>query len=354
MRTVVVCLLVTITSVLMAEWYVRKDEYQPASTRSIMDSFFTIDNCTPDRELGWVNTPGLHAPSEDATQPEVVGFNRQRRSGTNSIYTKQRSKRVAIFGCSFTYGCGVNDDETYVWKLNELFPAIKFENYGVPGYGAYQCFKSMERALNLHPNEYDAVIYAGIMDHACRDYYDGYYMPTKSDIIRYRSLYRNPQHQRWLNAYHWPGDSTLALINFFKIHYITRRSNDDIENSMQNATTEDLCSTLMESLTFMKELAQRKQTKFLFASLDAGYNDAPDGPSYKLYQALEKRLIEQKIPYHNCSMPPEYIPPEDDPRSEELSKLLVNYNVTPCHHPNGRGHNIFASKIGEWVKENLL
>lgn len=52
---------------------------------------------------------------------------------------------VLLFGCSFTFGFGVNDKDTYAWKLAELL-GNKYQvvNLGVSGYGAHQMLAMLE------------------------------------------------------------------------------------------------------------------------------------------------------------------------------------------------------------------
>ena len=45
---------------------------------------------------------------------------------------------IWLFGCSYTYGMGVDDDETFAWKLQEKYPEQQVINFGVPGYGTVQ------------------------------------------------------------------------------------------------------------------------------------------------------------------------------------------------------------------------
>ena len=51
---------------------------------------------------------------------------------------------IQLYGCSFTYGMGVNDEETYPWLLQKQFPLFKIENRGVPGYGQVQLLNQLK------------------------------------------------------------------------------------------------------------------------------------------------------------------------------------------------------------------
>lgn len=63
--------------------------------------------------------------------------------------TPERGKKadsvVLLFGCSFTFGFGVNDKDTYAWKLAELLgDNYQVVNLGVSGYGAHQMLALLE------------------------------------------------------------------------------------------------------------------------------------------------------------------------------------------------------------------
>lgn len=46
--------------------------------------------------------------------------------------------KIAFFGCSYTYGMGVNDNETFAALTQQAFPDASVYNYAVPGYGNVQ------------------------------------------------------------------------------------------------------------------------------------------------------------------------------------------------------------------------
>lgn len=66
-----------------------------------------------------------------------------------------------ILGCSFTYGWGVNDAETYPFLLQKTFPEEKFVNFGVAGYGTYQSLIQLKTALLSDKNPVRVVLAYG-------------------------------------------------------------------------------------------------------------------------------------------------------------------------------------------------
>jgi hypothetical protein len=56
-------------------------------------------------------------------------------------------EEIWIFGGSFTYGWGLDDDETFPWVLQESFPEFEVVNFGVSGYGTLISLLQFEEAL---------------------------------------------------------------------------------------------------------------------------------------------------------------------------------------------------------------
>lgn len=52
-----------------------------------------------------------------------------------------------LLGCSYTYGMGVNDEETFAWQLQEKHPEYRVRNFGVPGFGTVQSYLQLKRLL---------------------------------------------------------------------------------------------------------------------------------------------------------------------------------------------------------------
>ncbi len=72
---------------------------------------------------------------------------------------------VWIFGCSFTYGWGVNDEQTYPWILQKRLPEYEILNFGMSGYGTLQSFIQFREALlEGRAPKYAVLAYASFHD----------------------------------------------------------------------------------------------------------------------------------------------------------------------------------------------
>jgi lysophospholipase L1-like esterase len=79
---------------------------------------------------------------------------------------------VLLFGCSFTFGVGLNDRETFAWRLGEML-GDKFQvfNYGFSGYGAHQMLALVESGrLDALAQRYSQIyaFFLTISDHPVR------------------------------------------------------------------------------------------------------------------------------------------------------------------------------------------
>lgn len=67
------------------------------------------------------------------------------KTGQNNISS---GNEIWIFGCSYTHGWLLNDDETYPWLLQEKINVYKIRNFGGDGYGTLQSLLQFNEALS--------------------------------------------------------------------------------------------------------------------------------------------------------------------------------------------------------------
>lgn len=105
-----------------------------------------------------------------------------RRRLTPSGAVGRKSRFIALFGCSFTFGIGVNDDETMAHYLGKLDPEARPYNYGVGAWGPHQVL-SLVKSRNLRSEiaEPQGVgLYVMLEDHVRRAIGDSYWGPASS------------------------------------------------------------------------------------------------------------------------------------------------------------------------------
>lgn len=93
---------------------------------------YPIDEFHPTR--GWALKPGLQGVSASGA---LVSSTSRGARGTREVVVPKPSgsKRILVFGDSFTFGEEVGDDETFAATLERLLPGVEVVNLGVHGYG---------------------------------------------------------------------------------------------------------------------------------------------------------------------------------------------------------------------------
>ena len=86
---------------------------------------------------------------------------------THPLETYEAAKtkdEIWIFGCSFTEGWGLKDEETYPWLLQEKFPEYEIVNFGVGGYGTIHSLIQFREALAAKTPKVAVLAYANFHD----------------------------------------------------------------------------------------------------------------------------------------------------------------------------------------------
>ncbi len=141
-----VAVLLLIVTLLMLELLIRLTD-----PLGIIRYFSNIERYVfrEDDELGYKLEPGSYA---------FIGWSSTiLEDGTRYVPDAPTNSDCVIvaLGDSVTFGQGVNDDETWVNRLAQRFPGVKFVNAGVPGYNLPNLIAQYER----FKDQYQAVLY---------------------------------------------------------------------------------------------------------------------------------------------------------------------------------------------------
>lgn len=310
--TVLAVLAILLTA---SELYLRKVGYSLAYTylpsEELPDAAYLRSKC------GWFSTPGDHASFEDKSITEGVWTNGQRISRRQE--KKPAEYRVLEVGCSYTYGVGVNNNQTFVWKLNEAFPQVVFDNYGVCGYGTYQNYLEIAYLLDKYP--YDLVIYNNIGSHLFRNttpYINGQVGQDKrfclTPYVEVDSRGQLVMHPA--DSMGWWGEKQLVTVLFLKracYGFMLGSHTFDVEPPKRDKVFLDL-------IKMMDQAAKSKNSKFAVFALDQ------EGAEF-LTPNLDK-----SIRYYDVSFP------EVDSADYRINKDLK------CH-PDARIHSTWAARM---------
>jgi hypothetical protein len=108
----------------------------------------------PDPVLGFRPLPGTYTVVFDHRDRWQITNLRDSTRITRPLHTYDGSPRgggIWVFGCSFVQGWGIDDADTFSWKLQEQFPGHDVVNFGVGGYGTLQSWLQLRQALGERP-----------------------------------------------------------------------------------------------------------------------------------------------------------------------------------------------------------
>ncbi|MEO0771981.1 MAG: hypothetical protein AAFZ04_02250 [Pseudomonadota bacterium] len=119
----------------------------------------------PDPVLGWSLTPGHGV--EVSYRLDVI-----QSIGPDGWRHVPRPKgegglNLAIYGCSFTYGTGLADHETYAARLQAALPDVRVRNRGIGGQSTVQNYLQFRR--DIRDKCVDAAIFGIFSDHRFRN-----------------------------------------------------------------------------------------------------------------------------------------------------------------------------------------
>ena len=106
-----------------------------------------------DAVAGYTCIPGVHIVSLVKGRVRIdfritIGDDGYRIAGSASAST--RKPGLWIFGCSYTWGLGVDDEDTFPWIVQRSMPDFQVRNLGGNGYGNLQALLQMRDAVQNH------------------------------------------------------------------------------------------------------------------------------------------------------------------------------------------------------------
>lgn len=98
------------------------------------------------------------------------GFDAQGRRVTPTSDARPQAE-LLLFGCSYTFGHGLEDQETWAWKLGKLLgPKWQVSNYAFSGFGPQQMLTLLEEGkVDISPAPKRVALFLTIYDHIYRN-----------------------------------------------------------------------------------------------------------------------------------------------------------------------------------------
>ncbi len=179
MRSVLLLLASMFVAVILAETALRVIGLGPRVFK-VGPNFDLAGWAEPHPTLGWSNRSGRFLSVEPGHAPMHFLTNGRRASWPVTKHDVQ--KLVYVIGGSFTQGYGILDRETFAFQLNNLYPRVWFENYGVGGYSTYQCLLKLKALFHSSSDKIpDLVVYGLIKDHIRRSVADPGWIRSLTD-----------------------------------------------------------------------------------------------------------------------------------------------------------------------------
>ena len=234
--------------------------------------------------------------------------------------------QIWMFGCSYTYGWSLNDEETYPWLLQERFPEYEVVNFGVPGYGTIQSLLQFKSALEDATPQIAILAYASFQDER-----NTYIRDRRKTTARWNKLgplvqpyarLDNEGKLRYLEAnlgyQEFPLMRQSALIHYFEILY----------NKLERRWAQCDAVTLKLILE-MAEMANKANVVFIVA----GISEHPD--TREMLSVLHNQGVQTVDIAMDLSRP--------------------GYTNFPYDtHPSALAHVEFADKLEKYLKERFL
>lgn len=103
--------------------------------------------------LGYQPIPGTHNHKVISNGKIIIDkyytVNQDGFRITPRIYDLETNKSINFFGGSFTFGYGLNDDQTLPYYVQNYFTDWKVYNYGISGYGVHQMLAQIIKEPNI-------------------------------------------------------------------------------------------------------------------------------------------------------------------------------------------------------------
>ena len=122
-------------------------QYEPYRQEEFLIRSTPSQCLIPHPKLGFALNPGSFEVQINQAKPYRVNHGPDSLRITHSSPLADTLDQVFLLGCSYTYGMGVNDSESFPFLLQQAFPNLRVKNFGVPGFGNVQSYLQLEAEI---------------------------------------------------------------------------------------------------------------------------------------------------------------------------------------------------------------
>lgn len=274
-----------------------------------------------DSVFGINTTPGVFAIDLNGLKHRVSHTSNNLRS---TFPILESNRKMSVYGCSFTYGTGVEDSSTVCSQLQQRTKDVQVLNFGKPAWGNTQMYLQMKQMFN-QGIKMDKVVVNFCDFHLQRNGLSASYRLTLgkgvsklstlhqslNDSIPYFNSNFQLKHEAWSDVYHEiPGRSSLATVNLIQTSKEAIEENKTNEFQLGIRIFEEmqkLCATNSTPLVVFGITASKTTKEFInelsskgfdahYAAIpfdQEGYNLSPfdQHPNRNAYRLLADRMI---------------------------------------------------------------
>jgi len=303
--------------------------YKPNDIQDIIDPGGRL--FTPHPRLGYTHIPGDYTITladgfQFQASNDEAGLRRTCPKGEEALHGEQGE--VWILGCSFTFGWSINDAETFPWRLQEWLPKYRVMNYGTNGYGTIHGLIQLEDAIATgHKPDVAVIAYGSFHD-------------DRNTFVRHR--------RKGVNA--WKKFGPLIQ------PYGSLDENGELVIEM--AGTEYAEWPLQRQSAFVHRLERSYND---WESKQARSHDVTKAIVARMYELAETNDIELVLV--GMARTPETKDMIEYARSLGMEAMDVSLhlrknrhlrNLPHDGHPNGAANELFAKKIGGFLKQTVF
>jgi hypothetical protein len=273
-----------------------------------------------DARLGWRPKPGKYSWG---AIPVTILDDGSRDTGA----IRKPTPDVVALGCSYTFGSGVADAETYPARLRQA-SGLDVRNFGVAAYGAYQSLLRLEALRPTWPTPPKVVLYGLIEDQEARSNGD----PTWAFLlVRFGHLQAGPpfagispggtlEHHERLEVKPWPLSEALRIVGLFQLVQLREKYRAHLDHGRQ---------VTQLALAEMGAVARRGGSRFAVVLLELA-------PAAK--DEYRRFLAERGVDAIDCT----------EPYPGAYGRLRDG------RHPDARTDAAYAACIHRWLGQHPL
>lgn len=236
-----------------------------------------------------------------------------------------------FFGCSFTYGYGVDDDKTFAARTQQELDQLNVSNYGVIGYGTVHSLQQLQRTDAVRKGDWIVLCFSShhfMRNSLSQEYRSRLKIGFENSSKNLRKKMENArfpmlqgcedeiEYVKWTEMYeNWPAREYSASINFLQttVDYYSDKQFNEVE----------LTHCLIQQI---QQVCNQKGANLVIACLDSDKKTAE----------LEQKLPE--IPWLNIGF--DFNIPQ-----------LTNFPYD--NHPNEVGHDFIFQKLTPFLEDLL-